>query len=506
MKKYLILILLAIASIFCLATYSPFVEDQKTAFGELLIAELTPIVQLHSAYNINTRIMEARDNNGSSSISNNKFQVSTGAAANQSSSLLSRVAVKYNAGQGMMWRGTGVYTAGAANSTQYIGIGTASEGHFFGYNGTTFGILRRQGGSPEIRTLTVTTGSSNTENITITLDGDAEATVAVTNTGDTTLTANEIADHDYSNVGQGWTAHSMGANVVFESYNAASQTGAYTLGGATSAVGAFAQSVAGVAPTETFTAQTSWSEDKAAGAQTLPNLTFTNGNVFEIRAQWLGFGANEYYIEDPPTGRFVLVHREEYANANTNPSLDNPTLPMCMAASNTSNTTDIVLQSSSMMGAIEGKDIEEGIVNNITAEDTGTGTTETPIFSVHNHTIYQSKINRIRIELTTFTASIDSTTANKPSTIRVRLNPTLTGASFSAVDANTSVVRTDVAATAVSGGDKIFAQIITEGAAPVIDFTKIVNKLNPGETVTVSLESSSGNVDSVISMNWKELF
>ena len=487
-------------------TYKPFKEDQKTAFGEALSAELTPIVQIHSAYNVNTRIMEARDNKGSSSIANNMFKVSTGAVANQSSALLSRIAVKYNAGQGGLWRGTGVFTAGAANSSQYIGIGTSSEGYFFGYNGTAFGILRRQGGSPEIRTLTVTAGATTAENITITLDGDAEATVAVTNTGDTTLTANEIADHDYSNVGQGWKAHAMGANVVFESYNAASQAGAYTLAGTAPVAGTFAQSVAGVAPTETIVAQTSWNEDKAAGAQTLPSLTFTNGNVFEIRYQWLGFGAIEFYIENPSTGRFILVHRIEFANANTNPSLDNPTLPTCMAVKNTSNTSDIVLQSASMMGAIEGKDLEEGILNNITAEDTGTGTNETPIFSIHNHTIYQSKINRVRIELTVFSASIDSTTANKPSTIRARLNPTLTGASFSAVDANTSVVRTDTSATAVTGGDVVFSQIITEGAAPVIDFTKIIEKLNPGDTITVSLESSSGNVDSVISMNWLELF
>ncbi len=486
-------------------TYSPFIEDQKTAFGEVLMAELTPIVQVHSAYNINTRIMEARDNNGSSSISNNKFQVSTGAAANQSSTLLSKIAVKYNAGQGGLWRGTAVFSTPAANSTQYIGIGTSSEGYFFGYNGTAFGILRRQGGSPEIRTLTVTTGSVGADDITITLDGDAES-VAVTGTSDITLTANEIAAHDYSDVGQGWTVHAMGANVVFESYNAALQTGTYSLTDATTAVGTFAQSVAGAAPTETIIAQTSWNEDKAAGAEILPSLTFTNGNVFEIRYQWLGFGAIEFYIERPSTGRFILVHRIEYANANTNPSVDNPTLPLCMAVSNAANTTDIVLQSASMMGAIEGKDLEEGILNNITAEDTGTGTDETPMFSIHNHTVYQSKINRVRIELKTFTASIDAITANKPSTIRVRLNATLTGASFSAVDANTSVVYTDTSATAVSGGNVIFAQTITEGSAPIIDFSQLTDKLNPADTVTISLESSSGNVDSVISMNWLELF
>ena len=502
--RYLSIFLLLASQ--CLAAYDPKVEDQKTAFGELLIAELTPIVQIHSAYNVNTRIMNVRDNKGTSSIANNMFKVSTGAVANQSSALLSKIAVKYNAGQGGLWRGTGVFTTGAANSTQYIGIGTSSEGFFFGYNGTAFGIMRRQGGSPEIRTLTISAGATTAENITITLDGDAETTVAVTNTGDTTLTANEIADHDFSNVGQGWQAHSMGANVVFESYNAASQAGSYSLSGTAPVAGTFAQSVAGVAPTDTIVAQTAWSEDKAAGAEELPSLDFTKGNVFEIRYQWLGFGSIEYYIEKPSTGRFILVHRIEYANAFTIPSVDNPTLPTCMAVANTSNTTDMVLQSASMMGAIEGKDLEEGILNNITAEDTGTGTSETPMFSIHNHTIYQSKINRVRVELTVFSASIDSVTANKPSTIRVRLNPTLTGASFSAVDADTSVVRTDTAATAVSGGNVVFSEIITEGASPIIDFTKIIEKLNPGDTVTVSLESSSGNVDSVISMNWLELF
>ena len=490
------------------ASYQPFKEDAKTAFGELSVEQLTPIVQVHSAYNINTRILEERNNGGATSIVDNKFQVSTGAAANRISSLLSRIALKYNSGQGALWRGTAVFDTAVANSTQYIGIGTSSEGYFFGYNGTAFGILRRQGGSPELRTLTVTTKSTTAENITITLDGDAETDVTVTDATatDVTTTANEIADHDYSNLGQGWQAHAMGANVVFESYNAASQTGSYTLSGASTAIGTFAQSVAGATPTETVVAQASWSEDKAAGAETLPNIIFTNGNVFQIRYQWLGFGAIEFYIEQPSTGEFILVHRIEYANANTIPSVDNPTLPMCMAVSNTSNTSDIVLQSSSMMGAIEGKDLEEGILNNITAEDTGTGTSETPMFSIHNHTIYQGKINRVRIELTVFSASIDSNTANKPSTIRARLNPTLIGASFSAVDANTSVVRTDTSATAVSGGNIIFSQIITEGASPIVDFTKIIEKLNPGDTVTVSLESSSGNVDSVISMNWKELF
>ena len=485
----------------------PVSETSKTAFGEVLVAELTPIVQIHSAYNINTRIIEARDNNGASSIVNNKFQVSTGASANQMSSLLSRVAVKYNSGQGGLWRGTALFTTGVANSTQYIGIGNSSEGYFFGYNGATFGILRRQGGSPEVRTLTVTTKSSHIDTITITLDGDADNTVSVTNGADTTITANEIADHDYSDLGQGWVAHSMGANVIFESYNAALQTGTYSLTDATSAIGTFAQTVVGVASTETVIAQSSWDSDKFDGTGVSGvTLDPTKGNVYQIKYQWLGFGLISFYIEDPDNGEYHLVHKIEYANANTIPSVDNPTLPLCMAVKNTSNTSDIVLQSSSMMGAVEGKNIQEGILNAAVVETTNIGTTEIPILSIHNHTVYQSKINRIRVKIDELGVSFDASAANKPAVLRLRLNPTLTGASFSAINANTSVVRKDTSATAVSGGILFFAQSLAEGAAPIIDLEKRDIVLNPGDTITISLEASNGTIDPDVSLGWKELF
>ena len=481
--------------------------SQKTAFGEDLVAELTPVVQLHFPYNINTRLAVVRDNNGTSSVVNNKLQVSTGAAANQSSQVLSREPVNYNPGQGALCRFTAVFTTGAANSTQYIGIGDSSEGYFFGYNGTAFGLLRRQGGSPEIRTLTVTTGSSTAEDITITLDGDAETTVTVTNTANTTLTANEIAAHDYSNVGQGWTTHVMGATVVFESYNAALQTGTYSLSGATTAVGTFAQSVAGAAPTETVVAQSAWSEDVMDG--TGPSgvtLDQTKGNVYQIRYQWLGFGAIEYSVEDPSNGDLVLVHRIEYANANTIPSVDNPALPLCIEAINTSNTTDIVLQTSSMGGFVEGRNEGLGISNGASVEIAGgIGMTETPVLSIHNHTVFQSVVNRVKTKLELLTSSVDSA-AVKVATVRVRLGADLTGASFNAVDDNTSVMRTDIAATAVSGGTVLFAQGIEQGDSLSVDLDALNIDLTVGETITISLESSSGTVATVTTVNWLELF
>ena len=110
-----------------------------TAFGELLTSEATPIVQVQFPYNINTDIWEIRANNGSSSVGNNMANLSTGAGANQSSTILSRVPVKYNPGQGALCRFTAIYTSGVANSTQFVGIGNIKDGTFFGFRGTTFG-------------------------------------------------------------------------------------------------------------------------------------------------------------------------------------------------------------------------------------------------------------------------------------------------------------------------------------------------------------------------------
>jgi hypothetical protein len=479
-----------------------------TAFGEIQIAELTPIVQLQSSYNINTRVLETRDNNGTSSFANSMFQVSTGASANQSSMLLSRRAVKYNAGQGGLVRFTALFTTGVANSSQYIGAGSSAEGFFFGYDGATFGVLRRSGGLPEVRTLTVTTKSTTAENITITLDGDADATVTVTDASatDVTTTANEIASHDYSDLGQGWTAHAMGANVIFESYNAASQTGTYSVAG-TSVVGSFAQSVVGVAPTDTHVAQADWNADKMDGTgPSKMTLDHTKGNVYHIQYQWLGFGQIQHFIEDDIDGDLHLVHTVLYANNNTVPSLNNPTLRLCLSVVNTSNTSDIVLKSSSMVGGIQGKDAEGGLFNATTLETTSIGTTETPVLSIHNHTIYQSVVNKVEARLDYLGVSFVASSAKKPALVRVTLNPTLTAASFAAINANTSVMRKDTSATAMSGGTVIFAQSMTESAALNLDFAGRNIKIEPGDTLTISLEASNGTIDPDVSLGWKELF
>lgn len=488
-----------------LAAYKPFIPDDKTAFGELSVTESTPVVQLQFPYNINTRIVEVRDNFGISTVVNNMANLSTGAAANQSANILSLKPVKYNAGQGGLWRGTAVFTTGVANSFQWIGIGDSLDGYFFGYNGATFSILRRQGGVPETRRLAITTGSTGIDDVTITLNGNA-LSVSLTGASDTTVTANEIAAADYSNVGRGWEVHAMGANVFFRSYSDDARSGTYTLTDATSAVGSFSQSLAGATATESITAITSWSEDKMAGAgPSSMTLNPTKGNVYQIRYEWLGFGAIEYSIENDDTGAFQLVHRIDYSNVNIIPSVNNPTLPLCAIAENISNTSDIVLKIGSSGGFIEGRNEVPGVSNSFGTQTASISTTETPIFTLHSHDIYKGKVNRVGVKMLFGSISVDGT---KPAIIRVRKNATLVGSSFSPLDSDTATIHIDSQATSVTGDAKdiIFQQSVAKAGTATIDFEKLQIMLFAPDFLTLSIEATSGTTDAVSTFNWEEKF
>ncbi len=515
-------LLIFLCMIFCfqtnvLATKVTPVEDQKTAFGELVTAEPSPVVQLQFPYNINTDLVEVRDNHGTGTVSNNLLNISTGNAQNQSYTLLSKTPIKYNPGQGGKVIGTPIYTSGAANSTQYWGVGNEGDGYFFGYNGTAFGILRRQGGLPETRRLAITTASNTAEDITITLNGVAVTDVTVSAAGADSattrvVTANEIVAHlDWSDIGEGWEVHNMGANIFFTSFSDGSKAGSYSISGTAPLAGTFTQPLAGVSTTETPIAQTAWNTDRFLFSTDPSNspsgitLDPSQGNVYQIKYQWLGFGLISFFIEDPGDGDLHLVHRIEYANAFTIPSVNNPTLPLYVSVKNTSNATDIVMKLGSMAGFVEGRDILPGLPHSLSVETTGLSTAETPVMTIHSHDIYQSTLNRVKIKMTIGSVSVDGT---KNSIIRVRKNTVLTGpVSFSSLDSSVSTIHRDTAATGVSGGTIVFAEAAAKVDTILIDFEKLGITLVAPEFLTITVQATAAaSIDAVTTLNWQELF
>lgn len=483
--------------------------EGKSAFGEMLVAELSQKALLDFIYGINTDLVVTQGNqSGSVTAANSLGTAATGAAANSSGTFRTRSFSQYKPGQGSRARFTAVFTTGVADSHQIAGLGDASNGFFFGYNGTAFGILHRFNGSPEIRTLTLTVASSTAEDITITLDGVAAADVTVTASAALTVTANEIAAHDYSSVGRGWDAHADGDTVVFVSWDASVRTGTYTLSSATTAVGTFAQTVAGIAPTDTWIPQASWNgKDRFDGnGNTGVTIDPTKGNTYQISMQWLGFGTIKFFVEDPDDGEFHEVHGIEYSNANTTPSTSNPNLPLLMQAENVANTSDLSVSTASCALFTDGKAETLGPRKGASATVVLTGvTTETPCMTLCNRIVNQGRENKTQAKLLYVTAAVEH---SKTVQIKLHKNQTLVGASFAALDSN-SPLSLDTSATSSSGGTELMTLSLGKSGNSVIDLSGdfFTGFLQPGDAITATvLPASVVGAEGSVSFTLAEIF
>jgi len=122
------------------------IKDHTSVFGEVITANLTPIIQADFVYGINANLFKSTLTGSGTATSTNQMGLASTSATINSSSLVETVRrAKYRAGEGLLARFTAQFTAGAANSTQLVGMRNAAiDGWFIGYNGTSFGIMYRR--------------------------------------------------------------------------------------------------------------------------------------------------------------------------------------------------------------------------------------------------------------------------------------------------------------------------------------------------------------------------
>jgi hypothetical protein len=125
------------------ATYP---KEAITAFGELRVANMTPVTGWTFAYAIMTDLVGTTlVASGTVTQDASRAKVSSGAAINSSAKVYTKRALRYSPGIGGLARFTAVFeTAGTAGNTRTIGIQNGTDGFSFGYNGTTFGIRYRR--------------------------------------------------------------------------------------------------------------------------------------------------------------------------------------------------------------------------------------------------------------------------------------------------------------------------------------------------------------------------
>lgn len=123
------------------------IKGPSSAFGDMRTQIPTPQCQIDFVYglNTNTTITGGTGIGSASAVTNNPvIALNSGAQSGSSATLYSRRYMKYRPGQGGLCRITNIFASGKTGSLQLMGIGDTVNGYFFGYSGSTFGIIHRK--------------------------------------------------------------------------------------------------------------------------------------------------------------------------------------------------------------------------------------------------------------------------------------------------------------------------------------------------------------------------
>jgi len=128
-----------------------------TAFGETLVAELSPIIQGIFEYTVDNTQLTENSTTSSATITqaDGMALIGSGTTANSVAMLNTHRHAKYRSGQGGMSRFTTLFTSPVATTHQLIGLADATNtpssifvnGYTVGYVGTTFGFHKFQNGA-----------------------------------------------------------------------------------------------------------------------------------------------------------------------------------------------------------------------------------------------------------------------------------------------------------------------------------------------------------------------
>lgn len=393
---------------------------------------------------------------------------------------------------------------------QYIGIGDASNGLFFGYNGQAFGILQRYGGALAVYSVNVTGGATLSGTCTIALNGNY--TSFHVTSGDTVTT---IVQAIVTSSFPGWKVYTLGNVVFFKAVYAEPKFLAFFFmdGGTGVAVSNPTLEVAGAQPIDIWTNQDTWSEDSCDGNGILPALIPRNGNMYQIDFMSDGFNVVTLSIINKITNKPSPVHTLKYPNTYTIPFLKSRILPLRASVENFSTPAhDIALRTPSMSIHRIGKTNPQyetpfwffaSLESMTFSRDVYTNTC-----ILKNHILYQGVMNKTELVLSKIHITLtNSVYTSSVLHVVVSLNAQYSSTpTFTQPDANSSaMVSSDP--TYVSGGKQVFH---TSLACTTLAFDVATQNIciYPGNEISISVKPLSKqnlvNADFSIGLCWVE--
>lgn len=500
------------------------ITSPLTAFGDLQVAQLSPVAQGDFVYSINPLVFVTRTfDGGTATISDNMAQISSGTNTLSSATIQTRRGLKYRPGQGSLARMTALFDTPSAGNAQFVGTGNSESGYFIGYFGLYFGILHNPRASREIRAYQVTAGVANGTSVSITLNGNTPIVTTINGGSNVYRTAYEISKVDFSNVGSGgWLTDVIGDTVYF----IAARTGAsadynytYSITG-TGLTGTFTryQIASAADPTEqTFITQANFNIDPLDGSgPSGMTLDPQKGNVYQIGFQYLGFGNARFGIEDPETGRIFDFHMIKNANNRTFPVLKNPNVSILATSANIGGTTSKTIKTSSIAGYVQGKIID---LDPIFAKTFifKTDTSKNAIGLVKINKVFHNKSCFGEIDLIKISASnLSSSSADLR--ISLYIGETLSGkdVNFENFDTNNSIVSIASGNESSGGSYSGVYHAITTTTKPVFEITVGSNSsrtetfvdsrfsIGIGQVVMIVVESTSSGINGQVTFTWYE--
>lgn len=224
-----------------------------------------------------------------------------------------------------------------------------------------------------------------------------------------------------------------------------------------------------------WTAQANWNKDvcDGSGGSSNPsgmNLSHTNGNVYQIGYQFLGYGAIYASIEEPTTGQLIPVHVVPYAGTSADTSISQSSLNLMWRSDNQTNDTDVVVRGASGALFLEGErrflGPQHGTSINIPAFPDATNQIA---IALRNATSYNTVANRsqIRLKRISMGASDNSATPDGNIALNIYRDATLSGVpTFVAVNGQTS----DDGVT-ITNGNSIASYFSSSSLSTNNDFT-----------------------------------
>lgn len=502
-----------------------------TAFDEPLAVGITPVIQADAMYGLDADFwVKTELNNGNVAVTaDTTWQVSSGTSAGGYARLATAKYMTYQPGQGSMFRWTAAFTtAGGANTKAAFGIDNIvqntgpidrEDGYSFGYSGSTandasrrIGILHRYAGRAETRSLTITVAPTGAQTATITLNSVAYTVniTAPTNGSGVNYTANQIATalKAIPELDNTWDLEGCNGVVTFTYYSPGAKSGTYSFsssGTGTLAAGTFAQVYAGATPQDTWTYVDSWDNQSI-------QFDPSKMNVFGVDFRWLGAGRVRFFMENPATGKMVLVHTQLWAGKHLVPHLNKPSLRLVYRSGTTNPaitpSQNVVVTGSSVFGGIQGVINQTGSSQAWYNIDSTTRAKDTVwhLMSLQNPLVRGSNVNKSSIIVQTLTVAAQG---NDPSVVYIVKNAR--GLSdvlvFQAIPNSTNAMFVQYSASLLSENltlDRV-NNIQTLGINGTAQFDLIPYNLSlsPGETVSFFISSSNALNRTAVGATWK---